>query len=182
MLNEKLKSATRIYIYEARVFVFHPDGLPGLTQPHTVRHAHTHIHTHPLKCSGKKGKRRRKKTWIPPLVCVLEQVNSLYSRIAITSTLQQGCSWLELNAAWLNKTRGLFFPPFLLKCRYDQLLSAKTTTKNFLQLPVHFSNFSFFFFTENSPTNLTITAKYAVNMLNNILVVVVFDTFQIYFL
>lgn len=86
----------------------------------------------------------------------------------------------ERSVAQQNKR--LIFPPFLLKCRYDQLLSAKTTTKNFLQLPVHFSNFSFFFFTENSPTNLTITAKYAVNMLNNILVVVVFDTFQIYFL
>lgn len=61
----------------------------------------------------KKGKRWRKKTWIPPVVCVLEQVNSLYSRIAITSTLQQGCSWLELNAAWLNQTRGLFFSLFV---------------------------------------------------------------------
>lgn len=62
-----------------------------------------------------------KKTWIPAVVCVLEQVNSLYSRIAITSTLQQGCSWLELKAVWPDQTRGLFFLPFLLKCRYDQL-------------------------------------------------------------
>lgn len=61
------------------------------------------------------------KTWIPAVVCVLEQVNSLYSRIAITSTLQQGCSWLELKAVWPDQARGLFFLPFLLKCRYDQL-------------------------------------------------------------
>lgn len=63
-------------------------------------------------------------TWIPAVVCVLEQVNSLYSRIAITSTLQQGCSWLELKAAWPDQTGGLFFffsLPFLLKCRYERL-------------------------------------------------------------
>ncbi len=115
----KLKPVTRIYIYEAsnKGFVFHPDGLPGLTQPHTVRQAHRRIHTHMQtqrnRSAVKKGKGWRKKTWIPAVVCVLEQVNSLYSRIAITSTLQQGCSWLELNAVWLDQTRGLFFSFFV---------------------------------------------------------------------
>ena len=73
----------------------------------------------------KKALESEKKTWIPAVVCVLEQVNSLYSRIAITSTLQQGCSWLELKAVWPDQTRGLFFLPFLLKCRYDQLPRCK---------------------------------------------------------
>ena len=78
------------------------------------RHAHTqYIQTQRHRSAVKKGKRWRKKTWIPPVVCVLEQVNSLYSRIAITSTLQQGCSWLELNAVWLDQTRGLFFSLFV---------------------------------------------------------------------
>lgn len=75
-----------------------------------------------------------KKTWIPAVVCVLEQVTSLYSRIAITSTLQQGCSWLELKAVWPDHTSGLFFLPFLLKCRYDHTLPLQT----FLLLLLYF--------------------------------------------
>lgn len=81
--------------------------------PHTQTHVYICTHTHIHSSAMKKGKTRRKKTWIPPVVCVLEQVNSLYSRIAITSTLQQGCSWLELNTVWLNQTRGLFFSLFV---------------------------------------------------------------------
>lgn len=79
-----------------------------------------------------------KKTWIPAVVCVLEQVNSLYSRIAITSTLQQGCSWLELKAVWPDQTRGLFFLPFLLKCRYERLPLLQTFSllqPDFSQMP-----------------------------------------------
>lgn len=117
-------------------------------------------HTHPnrdTEVQWRKKKRKKKsdgggkKTWIPAVVCVLEQVNSLYSRIAITSTLQQGCSWLELKAVWPDQTRGLFFLPFLLKCRYDQLPHCKhsycfcsTFTNDFphQQIPHNLDNFS----------------------------------------
>lgn len=77
-----------------RFLFFIQKGLPGLTQPYMQSDKHTQTH----KCGEKKERDGGEKTWIPPTVCVLEQVNSLYSRIAITSTLQQGCSWLELNA------------------------------------------------------------------------------------
>lgn len=79
-----------------------------------------------------------KKTWITAVVCVLEQVNGLYSRIAITSTLQQGCSWLELKAVWPDQTRGLFLSLFLLKCRYDELPPAEILTAFTLLFPCSF--------------------------------------------
>lgn len=111
-MNEKIKPFTHIYIYEAsnKGFVFHPDGLPAW---HSHIKPDEYTHTYTQRRAVKKGKRWRKKTWIPAVVCVLEQVNSLYSRIAITSTLQQGCSWLQLNAVWPDQTRGLFFSLFV---------------------------------------------------------------------
>lgn len=112
-MNKEMKPVTRIYIHEDgnQGFVFHPDGLSGLTQPHEIRQTHTKAETQ--KWSEKRKRDGGKKTWISAVVCVLEQVNSLYSRIAITSTLQQGCSWLELNAVWPDQTRGLFFSLFV---------------------------------------------------------------------
>ena len=47
MLNKEMKPVTRIYIHEDgnRGFVFHPDGLCGLTQPHKIRQTHTKAET-----------------------------------------------------------------------------------------------------------------------------------------
>lgn len=105
------------------------------------------------KREKKKRWKREKKTWIPAVVCVLEQVNSLYSRIAITSTLQQGCSWLELKAVWPDQTRGLFSLPFLLKCRYDQFPHCKHSNCFCSTFTNRFPN------KKNSPPIRTILAK-----------------------
>lgn len=123
-------------------------------------HIQTQRHT-VVQSKKKKGKRWRKKTWIPPVVCVLEQVNSLYSRIAITSTLQQGCSWLELNAVWLDQTRGLFFSLFV-----KMQIWPAFRCKNSYCLRFYFSNFCFFS-TENSPPKYK-TVKYALKLFINI--------------
>lgn len=119
--KKKRKPVTRIYIYEAtRVLFFIQMDSPAWhsrikPDKHTTHN--TLSQTQRRRSGVKKKKKRRerwkKKTWIPAVVCVLEQVNSLYSRIAITSTLQQGCSWLELNAVWPDQTRGLFFSLFV---------------------------------------------------------------------
>lgn len=116
--KKKRKPVTRIYIYEATrvLFFIQMDSPAWHSCIKPDKHTRNTLSQTQRRRSGVKKKRRerwKKKTWIPAVVCVLEQVNSLYSRIAITSTLQQGCSWLELNAVWPDQTRGLFFSLFV---------------------------------------------------------------------
>lgn len=138
-------------MYEAsnKGFVFHPDGLHGPTQPHTVRRAHRRIHTHihtnteTQKCNEKRKEMEEKNLDPSGGLCVGtgEQFvlqNSHYQHSAAGLQL----AGVERSVARPNER--LIFLPFCYNADMNSF-----PQQIFLLHPVYFSNFCFS--TQNSP-------------------------------
>ncbi len=146
----KLKPVTHIYIYEAgnKGFVFSSRWTPrpdtaAYSQTSTQTYTHTHTNTEKQKCSEKREEMEEKNLDPCGGLCV----GTGEQFVLQNSHYQHSAAGLQLAGVERSVARpneGLIFLLFLLKCRYDQLPTAKI-------LPASSPLFQFLFSTENSP-------------------------------